>query len=105
MNIQLHNDQVAGIATPLATPVDSAQHPGGSPQTESIANGGADQVAISSLSGSIADSAAALASQHAARVSEVAALYAKGAYQPDSLESARALVAEALAGGSIEEDG
>ena len=105
MNIQIHNDHVAGVATPLAAPVGSATHPGGTTQTESTANSGADQVAISSLSGNIAASAAALAGQQAARVGQLAALYAKGAYQADSLETSRGLVSAAIAGGSLEEEG
>jgi hypothetical protein len=105
MSMQIQNDGTAGIATPLTAPVESAPHSGGSKQVESVANGGSDQVSISSLSGSIAESTAALASQHATRVSELAALYAKGAYQPNSVETARALVSEALAGGSLEEEG
>jgi hypothetical protein len=104
MNIQIHNDQVAGIATPLAAPVESAAQRSGSTQTESTGHSGADQVAISSLSGNIAASAAALANQQAARVSQLAAIYAKGEYQPDSLATSRALVSAAIAGGSVEED-
>jgi len=103
MNIQIQNDHVAGIATPLAAPVDGAAHPDGSPQAESIGQSAADQVAISSLSGNISASTAALDSQHAARVSQLAALYAKGAYEPSALETSRALVSEALTGG-VEED-
>ena len=104
MSLQIHNDQIAGAATPLAAPIDGAPRSGGTAQAESVTNAGADQVAISSLSGSIAESSAALASQHAVRVGELAALYAKGAYQPSSVETSRALVSEALAGGSVEAD-
>ena len=35
---------------------------------------------------------------------ELAALYAKGEYQVDSLQLSRALVSEAIAGGSVGED-
>jgi hypothetical protein len=103
MSIQIHSEHVAGIATPLAAPVDGGSRPEAPPRAESIAGGGGDQVAISSLSGNIAASAAALASQHASRVSQLAALYGKGAYQPDSLQTSRALVSAAMAAGVGEE--
>jgi hypothetical protein len=105
MNIQIQNDHVAGIATPLASPVESATHPAGSTQVESAAQSGSDQVAISSFSGSIASSAAALDGQQAARVNQLAALYARGAYQPDSLATSQAMISAALSSGSVGEDG
>jgi hypothetical protein len=105
MNIQIQNDHVAGIATSLAAPVESAPHPAGSTQADSVAHSGGDQVSISTLSDNIAASVAALDSQQAARVNQLTALYAKGAYQADSLETSHALVSEATAGGAVEEDG
>lgn len=105
MSIRIQNDGIASLAASQAAQLESVTQPGGSTQADSVTHGGADQVAISSLSGNIAASAAALAGQQTARVNQLAALYAKGAYQPDSLETSRAMVSAALAAGSMEEDG
>src|ERR1035438_905768 len=101
MSMRIQNDGIANLAASQAAQVQSATQPGGSTQAESIAHSGADQVAISSLSGNIAASSAALAGQQAARVSQLAAVYARGEYQANSLETSRALVSAAIAGGSV----
>jgi hypothetical protein len=69
-----------------------------------VASTGTDQVDISSLSGNVAASSAALASQQAARVSHLAALHSKGEYQLDSMQISRALLSGAIAAGPAEEE-
>jgi hypothetical protein len=56
----------------------------------------ADQVDISSLSGSIADSLSAAAAQQTSKVQHLAALYAAGRYNVDSLQVSRSMVSQAL---------
>jgi anti-sigma28 factor (negative regulator of flagellin synthesis) len=104
MSMRIYNDGIAALAASQAAAAESAAQPGSSPQAGLVADSGADQIDISSLSGNVAASAAALAGQQAARVSQLAALYAKGEYQVDSLQLSRALVSEAIASGSLEED-
>jgi hypothetical protein len=102
--MRIHNDGIAGPAASQSTPAESAAQPGSSTLSASVANGGTDQVDISSLSGNVAASAGALASQQAARVSQLAALYSRGEYRVDSMEVSRALVSAAISGSSMEED-
>jgi anti-sigma28 factor (negative regulator of flagellin synthesis) len=104
MSMRIHNDGIAASAASQAAAAETAAQPGLSKQAGSVANSGADQVDISSLSGNIAASAAALTGQQAARVSQLAALYAKGEYRVDSVQLSRALVSTALASGPAEED-
>jgi anti-sigma28 factor (negative regulator of flagellin synthesis) len=52
----------------------------------------------------VAASLSALAGEQAARVSDLAAIYAKGQYQVDATQLSRALVSRALGAGSVEED-
>jgi len=51
----------------------------------------------------VATSVGALGEQQAARVSQLAALYARGDYQVDSMQVSRALISGAIASGPIEE--
>lgn len=104
MSIQIQNDGIAGLAPSQSAPAGSVAQSGSSTKAGSAANSGADQVDISTLSGNIASSTAALASQQAARVSQLAALYAKGQYRVDSRQLSSALVSRALASGSVGED-
>jgi anti-sigma28 factor (negative regulator of flagellin synthesis) len=103
MSIQIHNDGIAGPAASQSAPVESVAQPGSSTRISIAANSDADQVEISSLFGNIASSASALADQQAARVTQLAALYARGQYQVDSQQLSRALIAEAISSGSVGE--
>ena len=105
MGMRIDSDGIAASAAAPGASAGSAVQPGLSTRAGLVADSGADQVDISSLSGNIAASAAALASQQAVRVSQLAALYAKGEYQVDSAQLSRALVSGAIAGGSLGEDG
>jgi hypothetical protein len=103
MSMQIHNDGIAGPAASQSAPAESAAQPGSSTQI-GFPNSGADQVEISSLSGNIAASVNALANQQAGRVSQLAALYARGEYQVNSQQLSHALVSAAISGGSMGED-
>jgi anti-sigma28 factor (negative regulator of flagellin synthesis) len=103
MSMRIHNDGVAGPAASQSAPAESTAQPGSSTQIGLAANS-PDQVEISSLSGNLTDSAAALANQQAARVSQLAALYARGEYQVDSQQLSHALVSAAVSSGSLGED-
>ena len=105
MRIRLQNDGVAG-PSPSAPGQTNLTHSGSSSMPASGLNtGAADQVEISSLSESISGASKALGSQQADRVSHLAAVYAQGQYQVDSVQLSRALVSSALASGSVENDG
>jgi anti-sigma28 factor (negative regulator of flagellin synthesis) len=104
MSMKIQNDGLNPAAASPAPPSEGLEQAGSSTSARSPIFSGADQVSISSLSGSLASSAGALAQQHAARVSHLAALYAKGAYQPDSMQISRALISGAIAAGSLQMD-
>ena len=104
MSMRIQSDGMAAAAASPAAQAESTVQSGSFTKAGSAANGGSDQVDISSLSGNVAASVAALAGQQADRVSQLAALYAKGEYPADSLQISRALVSGAIAGGSLEED-
>jgi hypothetical protein len=100
MSIRIQNDGIASAATSQTAPVEQAGKQGSSARSGSVANSGADQVDISSLSGNIAASSGALAEQQAARVSQLAGIYSKGDLQVDSQQLSRALVSSAIQGSS-----
>lgn len=104
MSIQIHNDGIASLPASQSAPAGNVTQSNSPAKTGSAANTGADQVDISTLSGNIASSSSALASQQASRVQQLAALYAKGQYQVDARQLSSALVSRALASGSVGED-
>ncbi|MGA1996704.1 MAG: flagellar biosynthesis anti-sigma factor FlgM [Bryobacteraceae bacterium] len=104
MRIRLQNDGVAGASTSAASQTNLTQSGSSITPASGFSTGGADQVEISSLSESISSASSALGSQQADRVSQLAAVYAKGQYQVDSVQLSHALVSHALASGSVEND-
>lgn len=104
MSMRIQNDGIAAAAASSAAAAENAAKTGSSTKAGSAADSATDHVDISSLSGNVAASVAALASQQAARVGELAALYARGGYSADSTETSRAMVSQAISGGSLEED-
>ncbi len=104
MSMRIHNDAIATAAASQASPAESALQPGVPTRAGSTASIGTDQIDISSFAGNVAASLSALAGEQAARVSDLAAIYAKGQYQVDATQLSRALVSRALGGGSVEED-
>ncbi len=104
MSMHIQNDGIAGPAASQSAALESTAQPGSSVLARSTANGATDQVEISALSGNIAASSGALANQQTARVSQLAALYARGEYHVDSWQLSRALVSQAISSGSVGED-
>ena len=104
MSMQIHNDGIAGPAGSQSSPSVTTAQPDQSTRIGFGANTGGDQVEISSLSANIAATAATLADQQAARVNHLAAVYARGEYQADSMQVSRALIGGAVAGASPEGD-
>lgn len=104
MSMRIHNDSIATTAASQPAPAGSAAPTDSSIRGKSTASFGADQVDISSLSASLAASNAALASQRAGRVSQLAALYARGQYHVDSMQLSRALISKAVGAGLVETD-
>jgi len=103
MSIQIHNHGIVGPETPPSAPLGNVAQPGSSTRIGIAANSDADQVEISSLLGNIASSAAVLADQQAAHVTQLAAVYARGQYPVDSLQLSHALVSEAISSSSVGE--
>jgi hypothetical protein len=106
MSMRIHNNEIGATGASASAPVETAlQRQGSLRPSGSAGFGGADYVEISSLSGNIAATSAALVNQQAARVSRLAALYAGGDYQVDSMQLSRALISGSLAGGGFESEG
>ena len=63
------------------------------------AAGGTDTVELSTAAGRVRQALDASAASRAQRVGELQAAYRAGSYQPDSAETSRGIVREALAGG------
>jgi hypothetical protein len=99
MSIRIQNDGIAAASTSQTAPAEKMGKPG-SASSGSVSNSGADQVDLSSLSGSIGALSGALASQQSARVNQLTALYANGQFQANSAQLSRALVTSAM-GGSV----
>jgi hypothetical protein len=59
-----------------------------------------DRVEFSSSLGSLSQAMASFGSNRASRVDALAALYRSGSFNPSSLDTSRALVSDALAGGA-----
>ena len=104
MRIRLQNDGVAGASTPAASQTNLTQSGSAITPPSGISSSPADQVEISSLSESVANASSALDAQQAERVSQLAAIYAKGQYQVDSVQLSHALVSHALASEPVEDD-
>jgi anti-sigma28 factor (negative regulator of flagellin synthesis) len=104
MSIQIHNDGLAGTSAQQAERAHgSAIGPGNAPkQSPGLNSTGGDNVAISSLSESIAAATQLDEVQHAGRVRQLAALYQSGQYHVDSLQLSRTLVSQALETGTAE---
>ena len=101
--MRIHNEVIAAAQPPPPAPAENVARAGSSTLAGSIASSGGDEVEISSFSGNVATSVGALGEQQAARVSQLAALYARGDYQVDSMQVSRALISGAIASGPIEE--
>jgi anti-sigma28 factor (negative regulator of flagellin synthesis) len=103
--MRIQNDGIAGPSASGPAAAESVAQSGASTRAGSAgSSSGADQVEISSLSGNVAAAAATLASTQADRVSQLAALYAKGEYRVDSMQLSRALISSAISSGSEEEE-
>jgi len=101
MSIRIYNDGLAGTA---ASETSRAQELSRVATSGKAASGpaaiGEDQVQISSLS----EAVAALGSQRAARIQDLAGVYQSGAYQVNSMDVSHAIVDNALRAGSTESD-
>ena len=104
MRIRLQNDGVAGSSASATGQINPTQSGSSIAPSSGLNTAGADQVEISSLSESISSTSSALEAQQAARVTQLAAVYAKGQYQVDSAQLSHALVSHALASAPVEND-
>ena len=104
MRIRLQNDGVAGASNSAPSQTNPTQSGSSITPPSGPASSATDQVEISSLSEGVANASSALDAQQAERVSQLAATYAKGQYQVDSVQLSQALVSHALASGPVEDD-
>lgn len=100
MSLRIQNDQAAGLAaTETARNGQTGSAAAGSGKTRTGSSGdGGDQVAVSSVAESITAGISAHNLQHAARVSQLSALYASGRYTVDSAKVSSAIVGSATTG-------
>jgi anti-sigma28 factor (negative regulator of flagellin synthesis) len=102
MSIRIENDGLAGPAASETSRTRDVVQIASAGYRPGLRTGGAtDHVEISSLSGQIADASSASQAAQAGRVRQLAALYAGGRYQVDSLTLGRSLVAHAIQAGSV----
>ena len=99
--MKIHNDGLQGT-NPLETGrTQGTQQPGGTNglSGQSVAGHEGDSVQISGISQHLAESNALDSKQRENRVSELAALYAKGNYHVDASALSRKLVSNGIAAG------
>ncbi|HTQ57545.1 MAG TPA: flagellar biosynthesis anti-sigma factor FlgM [Bryobacteraceae bacterium] len=98
MSLRIQNDSLAGTGALGTGRADEISHASDSSSSGIGGTGhrGGDSVDISSLSQSVAAASTAHASQQAARVSRLAALYQSGHYNVESNLVSRAIVDQAL---------
>ena len=102
--MRITGDNVDGVLAPQTSRVDeiSTASQGARLKESRLATDTGDSVEISSLSARVMETAAADEARVSARVSELAKLYSRGDYNPDSATLSRTLVSHALSG-SVEE--
>jgi len=100
MSMRIQSDSIGATGNSQSTSTVDLQQQGSTAQRSGGAGSSGDEVSISSLTGGIADSSNNLATQEAARVSQLAALYSRGEYQVDSGRLSSSLVSSALQGRS-----
>jgi len=101
MSIQIYNDGLSGAgASEAARTQDLSRVTTGGKPASGTSAGAEDQVQISSLSSTLT----ANASDRAARVSQLAAVYQGGQYQVNSANVSQAIVNHALQAGSVDAD-
>ncbi|MGD1070265.1 MAG: hypothetical protein ABSB15_09000 [Bryobacteraceae bacterium] len=100
MSLRIQNDQTAGLAsteTGRAGQASPGTSGSGKARTASAGESG-DQVEVSSVAESISAGISTQNLQHAARVTQLGALYASGRYTVDSAKVSSAIVGSAVAG-------
>lgn len=97
MSIRIDNDQLTAAAGAQAGKTEQSGATGSRPLfgtgTQST---GSDSVEMSSIASNLISSGAAEEAGRSQRVSQLAAAYANGSYQPDSLHISRAMIAQSL---------
>jgi anti-sigma28 factor (negative regulator of flagellin synthesis) len=100
MSLRIQNDSATnGTAAEVSRAAQSPSALSGSAKTRSsIGGAGEDQVDVSSVAETISAGVSAQNLQRAARVTELAALHARGQYSVDSAHVSQALVSNAVTG-------
>jgi anti-sigma28 factor (negative regulator of flagellin synthesis) len=97
MSIRIDNDRLTGATAAQAGKTDQARSTSAKSSFAGAAQGtGKDSVEISSMAESLMNAGAVQDANRAGRVSQLAAMYASGSYQPNSLNVSRAIVEHAV---------
>ena len=97
MSIRIQNDQISDVAASSAGRIDQAGSPLAGGRTGTRSGIGGDSVEVSSITESISTAISTENANRGDRVSQLAALYAGGRYNPDPAEVGKAIVANAIA--------
>jgi hypothetical protein len=97
MSIRIDNDNLTGASAAQAGKAEQIRSGGSKsafgPATQST---GKDSVEMSSMAEQLMSAGAAQDANRAARISQLAAAYAGGSYQPNSLNVSHAVVSQAI---------
>ncbi len=102
MSIRIDNDQLTAAAAAQAGKAEQSGVTGTRPLFGTVTqSAGSDSVEMSSIASNLISAGAAEDAGRAQRVSQLAAAYANGSYQADSLNISRAMIAQALSAGPL----
>lgn len=103
MSVRIQNDPSPGVLSPeVSRTGQSASSASGPGKGRGVTGSeGGDQVDVSSSTESISAGLSAQNLTHAARVTQLGALYASGQYNVDSAQVSQALIANAVTGSSV----
>jgi len=97
--MRVFNQNLSGASAAEAGRASEPQRTGRQDGTGSAeASPSGDRVELSNTLGSLSRALSSYSNDRASRVQQLAAQYQSGSYQPDSMATGRAMVAEALAG-------
>jgi anti-sigma28 factor (negative regulator of flagellin synthesis) len=98
MSIRIDNDTLTGAAASPASKSCQTGSTGAKSLSSTGQSTGKDSVEISSITSNLINAGSAQDADRAKRITQLAAAYANGSYQPDSLNISKALVQQAING-------
>jgi hypothetical protein len=105
MSIRIHNEALPGTSVSELSRAEEVSRSAkdGSKSISGAGITGGDQVELSSLSGSISQALTAAAAHQSGKVQHLAALYASGKYNVNSVDLGRAIVSQTIGSSSNSE--